>query len=89
MKNNLPKYSLYLLLVSLGLSIFTGMISGDGAFFIMGVFITGFYISPVVFLALLIHKLFTRSVKNMYFYPTLAIAAILILIVLYLASHTF
>lgn len=87
MKNNLPKYLFYVLLGSLGFSLLSGIFGGG--VFLMGLCITGVYLSPAIFLVLLGHKLFTWKVKNKYFYPTLGLSVSLTSIVLYIVSHIF
>lgn len=89
MKDNLPRYLMYVLLGSLCLSVLAALIDGDSGTFAMGLFVTGGYLSPVVFLTLLIHKFITWKIKNNYFYPALGLTITLISVVLYLASHVF
>ena len=88
MGKNLPRYLLYILITTLACSVIGGILF-DGGVFIVGLGATGAYLSPILLLILVVHKIFTWKFKNNYFYPVLGLLIILISLAFYMVSHVF
>jgi len=47
------------------------------------------FLLPAIFLMLVIHKIFTREIRNQYFLPVFVLYVISMIVIFYLWSHAF